>query len=282
MAIDQRLAKREWRIHQAYTWVTFTALLVVTLILFVIGARFLRPQAMLAGLTGLVALQIAAWIFSRRIVCFLTQCEPAAGEQLERLQQLLDDFLPRTRLSCVPALYISDMDKPNAFAFGSGLLGNDAVAVTRELLELLNDEELRAVLAHECGHLRARDTTLMMLVSILLTFASQMTHRLQHIGRAALVVMLLMEAALYIPKVIAKGISQLREYGADCFAAMMLDTDQPLLAALQKLEDWHAKQRDEERPVHVPLDDLMLSHPKMGMRRRMLERINPQPRSERC
>lgn len=286
MAIDPRGANREWWIHQIFTWMAFLALLVVTLILFTIGARFLRPQAMFVSFTGLLILQVVVWIFSRHIVVLLTQCEQASGKDLERLMQLLTDFLPRSGLKHTPTLYVSAMDKPNAFAFGSGILGDHSLAVTKELLKLLNDDELQAVLAHECGHLRAHDTTLMMLVSILLTYCGQIIKRLKHIGRAALVPMLLLRVAIYLPQIVTKGIAQLREYGADCFAAIMIGSGRPLIAALMKLEGWQScHQNDDARyPIRGPLDDLMLSHPNMGMRRWMLEKLeslSPKEK-ERC
>lgn len=65
-----------------------------------------------------------------------------------------------------PKLMIADISVPNAFAYGSPLTGN-MVAVTRGLLETLNEDEVEGVLGHELGHLKHRDVQVMMFASVL-------------------------------------------------------------------------------------------------------------------
>jgi len=65
-----------------------------------------------------------------------------------------------------PQLMISSLPIPNAFAYGSPLAGSH-VAVTRGLLDELRPDEVEAVIGHEIGHLKHRDTQVMMLVSFL-------------------------------------------------------------------------------------------------------------------
>jgi heat shock protein HtpX len=283
MAVKQRLAKREWWIHQGFTWMAFLALFVVTLIIFGFSARFFKLQGMILSVVSLSFLQILIWMFSRKIVTLLTKSSPAEGEVQGRLKRLLGDFLPSTNLKKAPSLYVSDMDGPNAFAFGSGLLGDQSVGVTSELLTMLDDEELKAVLAHECGHLAARDTTLMMLVSIMLTLCNQFVGKLKKIGGGAIVFMLLLQVMLYVPKLVSKGISQLREFGADCYSARMLGSGKPLISALSKLGSWRDSKSDNN-PLRSrgPLDDLMMTHPRMEMRCLMLEKLEPPTGETAC
>jgi heat shock protein HtpX len=65
-----------------------------------------------------------------------------------------------------PKLMISNLSVPNAFAYGSPLTGSH-VALTRGLLNELEQDEINAVIGHELGHLKHRDVHIMMISSFL-------------------------------------------------------------------------------------------------------------------
>lgn len=64
-----------------------------------------------------------------------------------------------------PKVGISETNIPNAFAFGR-TKKDGRVCVTRGILNLLDEEELKAVLGHEISHIRHRDMAVMTLISV--------------------------------------------------------------------------------------------------------------------
>ena len=146
----------------------------------------------------------------------------------------------------MPKLWVIPEDSPNAFATGRNP-EHASVALTAGLLELMNDQEISGVIAHELGHVKNRD---ILISSIAATLASAITMLAQLAfffgGRrsddeehgspfAAIFMMLLAPIAAGL---IQMAISRTREYSADAAAAKACGAPQGLINALQKLEGW--------------------------------------------
>ena len=118
-------------------------------------------------LAGLVFIfNLLQWLYAPKIIEGLYHVRELRREEAPRLHQLFDRLVQKIGLRDKPKLMIAEMPIPNAFAYGSPLTGN-RVAVTRELLRVLEEEEVEAVLGHELGHLKHRDVQIMMFVSVL-------------------------------------------------------------------------------------------------------------------
>ena len=91
-------------------------------------------------------------------------------EQLPRVYQIVERLCAKTGLP-MPKLFVIPTASPNAFATGRNP-SHASVAVTAGILDLLNDDELEGVLAHELGHVRNRD---ILISSIAATFAGAVT-----------------------------------------------------------------------------------------------------------
>ncbi|MFP3951134.1 MAG: zinc metalloprotease HtpX [Candidatus Bathyarchaeia archaeon] len=121
-----------------------------------------------------------------------------------------------------PKLMISGLSIPNAFAYGSPLMGSH-VSVTEGLLKELDSEEVEAVIGHELGHLRHRDTQVMMFVSLLpsiffilarsFMYSSMYDRRRRSSGAAIIGVASLV--IYFVLNLFTLGLSRLREYYAD-------------------------------------------------------------------
>ncbi|AHC50902.1 heat shock protein HtpX [Sulfolobus acidocaldarius SUSAZ] len=68
----------------------------------------------------------------------------------------------------MPKVYVAPVNFPNAFAFSSPLFGKN-MAITTPLINILNKDEIKAVIGHEIGHLRHRDTEILLAVSLIPT-----------------------------------------------------------------------------------------------------------------
>lgn len=280
MKTNLPVAKKERRVHTAVTWFLVLVLVVAALAIMGLSARFLRAQLVLGLLFGAIALHIAIFAFSHRIVVTLMSCVKPDVTTLARLEPMVKDLTLRAGLKRVPRIYVSEFPMPNAFAFGHGIGGNYGIAVTKPIMEILNDNELRAVLGHEIGHLRARDTAMMTVISICLGFINMAVSRFRHVGRAALAVAVLMELVIYIPRMIAASISRVREMSADVHSAILLETPQHLIDGFEMMNMWYEENKGALPARMTPLDELLLSHPKMTHRQEYLRDVIAQEKEE--
>jgi heat shock protein HtpX len=150
------------------------------------------------------------------------------------------------------------MPIPNAFAYGSPIAGS-RVAVTSELLNTLNEDEVEAVVGHELGHLKHRDVQVMMFVSILPAIFSYLGYSMlwssyggrddRGSGGAAAIAAVSM-LMYFVLTLFTLHLSRLREYFADRHSASIVD-DGPrkLSVGLAKIVDSTRKAKQARRNV---------------------------------
>src|SRR5437667_5885044 len=163
--------------------------------------------------------------------------------ELPRFRAIVADLANRAGLP-MPRLYLVDRPEPNAFATGRDP-NHAAVAVTTGILDLMDERELRGVLAHELSHVKNRDTligTIAATIGGAISFLAQ-TAQFQMLfggrddrqggGFGALIAIILAPiAALIIQLAVDRG----REYGADRSGALLTGDPEGLAEALERLE----------------------------------------------
>jgi heat shock protein HtpX len=202
----------------------------------------------IGGANGLkIALLIAvvmngvSYFYSDKIALASSGAQSVTREQLPRLYAVMERLAAKANLP-VPKLYVIPQDAPNAFATGRNPQ-HASVAVTRGLLELMTDDELEGVIAHELSHVRNYD---ILTSSIAATIAAAVTY-LAHFGMffgggrddrnrgggfGALLMIILAPLAAMLLQL---GLSRGREYAADETGARMVGQPYGLISALQKL-----------------------------------------------
>jgi heat shock protein HtpX len=143
---------------------------------------------------------------------------------------MVENLSEKSKIS-KPKLMLAQIPIPNAFAYGSPLSGN-RVALTKGLLESLNEGEVEAVIGHELGHLKHRDVQVMMIVSFLpalfyyigfsLMFSSMYRGRRDDSGGGALIGIGFMIFS-YVMNLFILYLSRLREYYADRHSVSVVD-----------------------------------------------------------
>ncbi|RLJ07008.1 MAG: protease HtpX, partial [Candidatus Aenigmatarchaeota archaeon] len=140
------------------------------MLLTTLGAIFLAVGFLLAGFSGMlfalllaVILDLSAYWWSDRLVLGLYNAKEFKDERVERMLERLASKagIPK------PKLYLIETESPNAFATGRNPK-NSAVAVTRGLLDL-EDDELEGVLGHELAHIKNRDCLISALAAVFAT-----------------------------------------------------------------------------------------------------------------
>src|SRR5581483_3894504 len=137
----------------------------------VIGARLGTQHGMAIGLAIAAVMNFFSYFFSDKIALSMYRAQPASREDLPRVYNVVERMTQRVGLP-MPKIYVIPTDSPNAFATGRNP-SHASVAVTQGILNLLDDEELEGVLAHELGHVRNRD---ILISSVAATLAGAITY----------------------------------------------------------------------------------------------------------
>jgi heat shock protein HtpX len=223
-----------------------TALLLTSLTLFLlfIGQHFGGRNGMLLAFVIAVGMNFFSYFYSDKLALSMYQAQPATREQLPRVYSVVEQMTQRIGLP-MPKIYVIPSDSPNAFATGRNPQ-HASVAVTQGILNLLNDDELAGVLAHELGHVRNRD---ILTSSIAATLAGAITilarfgmffgggdgRDRDRGGMGALFMLILAPIAATL---IQLAVSRAREYEADATGAHMTGNPYALASALQKLDTY--------------------------------------------
>ncbi|HSX28421.1 MAG TPA: zinc metalloprotease HtpX [Candidatus Saccharimonadales bacterium] len=147
----------------------------------------------------------------------------------------------------MPKVYVIDDPAPNAFATGRDP-NNAVVAATSGLLEMMNDQELEGVIAHELSHVKNYDIRVMMIVVGLvgaIGFIADMILRMMWFGgrdderdASPVIIIAAIAAAILAPLIammVQLAVSRRREYLADSSGALLTRYPEGLASALEKI-----------------------------------------------
>jgi heat shock protein HtpX len=225
-------------------------LTLMTLGLMLAGQYIGGQNGMIWALIIAGVMNFVSYFFSDKIALAMYRAQPVTREQLPRVYNVVERLTQRIGLP-MPKIYLIPTPSPNAFATGRNP-AHASVAVTQGILDLLDDEELEGVLAHELGHVRNRD---ILTSSIAATLAGAITllARMAYFanifggygggrsdrdrgGSSPLVALLMMIFAPIAAMLIQLWVSRTREYAADETGAHFTGNPYALARALQKLD----------------------------------------------
>src|SRR6201998_2891838 len=152
-------------------------LVALTLLLMFIGQALGGRNGMTIGLGFAIFSNVFAYFFSDKIALMSSGAQPVTREQLPRLYAVMERLAGKANLP-LPKLYLVPEAAPNAFATGRNPR-HASVAVTQGLLELMSDDELEGVIAHELSHVRNYDILISSIAATLagaITYLAQMGH----------------------------------------------------------------------------------------------------------
>ena len=224
-------------------------LILLSVLLLIAGDALAGPTGMKIALAFAIVMNAISYFFSDKIALKTSGAQPVTREQLPRLYAVMERLAAKANLP-VPKLYVIPEEAPNAFATGRNPR-HASVAVTQGLLELMDDEELEGVIAHELSHVRNYD---ILTTSIAATIAGAITY-LAHMaqwgmifggyggerdddregGGGAFAAIAMMILAPFAALMLQLFLSRTREYSADETGARMVGQPYGLISALQKL-----------------------------------------------
>src|SRR5271168_4251786 len=223
------------------TFKTAFLLTALTLLLLIAGEVYGGQNGMTLALGFAILMNGTAYFFSDKIALASSGAQPISREQSPRLYAVMERLAAKANLP-VPKLYMIPQAAPNAFATGRNP-SHASVAVTQGLMELMSDDELEGVIAHELSHVRNYDILTSSIAATLAGAVAYLAHfgmffgggrddRDRGGGFGALLMIVLAPLAATLLQL---GLSRGREYAADETGARMVGQPFGLISALQKL-----------------------------------------------
>ncbi|MGH7774766.1 MAG: zinc metalloprotease HtpX [Candidatus Binatia bacterium] len=272
---------------------TFLMALLTVLLVTAGGALGGEGGMVMAFIFALVMNGVSYW-FSDKIVLRMYGAKEIGAEEDPRLHRIVQELILRAQMP-MPKLYLIPQETPNAFATGRDEK-HAAVAVTEGILRILDEAELRGVLAHELSHIKNRDIlvgTIAAAMAGAISMLANMAHwgmifggrgGDQREGGHPVVALVMIIVAPLAALLVQMAISRSREYGADDSGATIAGDPLSLANALRKLERGVEQIPMEANPAtaHMfivnPLTGgglmtLFSTHPPMEERIRRLEEM---------
>jgi len=221
---------------------TGAILIVMSVLLVVAGGALGGRAGMQIALLVAIVMNFVSYFFSDKIALRSSGAQPVTREQLPRLYQVMERLAAKARIP-VPALYVVPDMAPNAFATGRSP-NHASVAVTEGLLQIMNDDELEGVIAHELSHVRNYDiltSSIAATIAAAVTFLSRFgmffgggsrDDDREGGGFAAILMIFLAPFAAFLLQLF---LSRTREYAADETGVRMVGYPNGLISALEKL-----------------------------------------------
>jgi heat shock protein HtpX len=273
---------------------TVVLLTVMTLLFVFVGGMMGGTQGMLIALVMAGVMNFVSYFYSDSLVLRHYHAVEVGPKEAAGLYGIVERLSQKANLP-MPKVYIIPENVPNAFATGRNP-SNAAVAVTEGLLQLLDEDEVEAVLAHELSHVRHYDilvgtiaATIAGAIGVIANmmqfgamFGGNRDNRVNPIVMIVLAIILPLAAA-----VIQMAISRNREYMADEGAARLTRHPEWLQSALAKLSNYNQRGQVEEATQatahmfiinpfagkHVSFASLFSTHPSTEDRIARLEEL---------
>jgi heat shock protein HtpX len=272
------------------TFKTAFLLTLMTLLLMFIGRAFGGQNGMLLALAFAAVMNFVSYFYSDKIALKMYRAQPVTREELPRAYAAVERLTQKIGIP-MPKIYVIPNDSPNAFATGRNPQ-HASVAVTQGILDLLTDEELEGVLAHELGHVNNRD---ILIGSVAATIAGAITmvsrfgfffgggrDERRGGGIGALLMLILAPIAATL---IQLWVSRTREYDADATGAHFTGNPYALASALGKLDAYSRRLPMQATPstahlfiiqpfLGINFGSLFSTHPPIAKR---IERLTGRP-----
>lgn len=219
------------------------------ILMMVMTAIFIFAGGALGGQTGIiiavgfaVVTNFGAYWFSDKMVLAAYRAQPIERNQAPKLFEMVERLAAKADLP-MPKVYVIPNPQPNAFATGRNP-DHAAVAVTQGLMQMLNEREIQAVLAHEIAHVKHRDILIGTIVGTMAGAISSLAWMAKWgmiLGggrdnqQNPIVLLVLAIVTPIVALLVQMAVSRSREYDADRLAGELVDDPMALASALEKI-----------------------------------------------
>jgi heat shock protein HtpX len=257
-------------------WLLVTLLFgLIYALVVIVGSSFLHVGGFSFYLIISLVMMIIQYLLGPKIVEWSMRVKYIKREENPRLFQMVESLSLRANIP-MPRIGVAQMDIPNAFAFGRGIK-DGRVCVTAGILNLLNEEELKAVLGHELSHLKNRDVLTITLLSVIPMIMYRIAWQFLFYGRrrderGGNTILIGIAAFLFyfITNLLVLYASRIREYFADRGSVLLGNHPKALASSLYKLAYGSARLKPESLKQSEGLKAFFINDPSQG-RKEVLE-----------
>jgi len=257
-------------------WLLVTLLFgVIYALIVILGTSFFHAGGFSFYLIISLVMMLIQYMLGPKIVEWSMRVKYIKREENPRLFQMVESLSVRANIP-MPRIGIAQIAIPNAFAFGRSLK-DGRVCVTSGILNLLNEEELKAVLGHELSHLKNHDVLTITLLSVIPMVMYRIAWQFLFYGRrrderGGNTVLIGLAAFLFyfITNLLVLYASRIREYFADRGSVLLGNQPKALASSLYKLAYGSAKLNKEDLKQAEGLKAFFINDPSRG-RKEVLE-----------
>ncbi len=255
-----------------------------------VGSLF-GPNGAYTALIMAVIMNFFIYFYSDKMVLRMYKAQPLDQQRYHHIHEMIEELAHRMNIP-KPKVWLVQSSQANAFATGRDP-SHASIALTTEIISILDEAELRGVLAHELSHIKNRDILISTIAATIVSaigylsytlrysalWGAQTTNRKQSSSQNNRLILFI--AGLILPlfaTLIQLAISRSREYQADETGAHITADPLSLASALKKLElhTHYTKQEYNYRPANAlgivhqfcgkKYMDLFSTHPPMEKR----------------
>ena len=220
---------------------------ILTAILLFIGS-FFGQNGLTIAIIFVVIMNSVAYFFSDKIALAMYRAKEMKKSQYPWLHSMIKDIAKKAKIPEPKGIYIIPTEQANAFCAGRGPK-HYVVACTQGIINILDKEELKGVLAHEISHAKNRDILIATIAATIAGVISYLAHMAQFAaifgggdrdrqgGNDIIGLLILAVLTPIIAMIIQLAISRSREYIADETGARLMRDGKPLASALEKINN---------------------------------------------
>ena len=236
---------------QLRMWLLVTLLFgIIYALVVVVGSSFLQVTDFSFYLIISLVMMLIQYLLGPKIVEWSMRVKYIKREENPRLFQMVESLSMRANIP-MPRIGIAQIEIPNAFAFGRSIR-DGRVCVTSGIVNLLDEEELKAVLGHELSHLKNRDVLTITLLSVIPMVMYRIAWQFLFYGRRrnerggnTMLIGLVAFLFYFVTNLLVLYASRIREYFADRGSLALGNKPQALASSLYKLVYGSARLNNE-------------------------------------
>ncbi len=237
---------------------TALLLVVMTVILMWIGSLVGGANGVIVAFCVAMAINGLSYWYSDKIVLRMYNAQELPRDGYGGIYRTVEGLSANAGIPC-PRVCMADIEAPNAFATGRNP-ANAALCLTRGIIDLLDEDEIRGVISHELAHIKSRDTLIMTVTAAMAGAIMMIAYMARWVAifggysrdrrdSGNLIGLLAVSIVAPIAAVMVQlAISRSREYAADARGAQMSKNPLGLARALEDLERSAKKYRFNAAP----------------------------------